>query len=179
MTADNKTPFRVVAGTDGPAEGPESNAAKIAAARVRCRNFDGKPRKVRSDAGIPKKPAKAKAIEPAAGSKIIRDCVVYAQSRGAYQAGFKADPTGDFDYAGCSSELGETFFQEADTALRRLIGASGGQAPTRDELFAKAVVLGIMFDGNSGGDGGEGIKEAYVRFFAEEVRDYLRAAKEA
>jgi hypothetical protein len=59
MTADNKTPFRVVAGTDGPTEGPESNAAKIAGVQARCRNYDGKPRKVRSDAGIPKKAAKA------------------------------------------------------------------------------------------------------------------------
>src|ERR1700737_4948216 len=59
MTADNKTPFRVVAGTDGPTEGPESNAAKIAGVQARCRNYDGKPRNVRSDAGIPKKAAKA------------------------------------------------------------------------------------------------------------------------
>jgi hypothetical protein len=60
MTTENKMPrLRIVAGTDGPAEGPESNVAKIAAVRVRCRNFDGRPRKVRSDAGIPKKPAKA------------------------------------------------------------------------------------------------------------------------
>jgi hypothetical protein len=56
MSTENKTPgLRIVAGTEGPAEGPESNAAKIAAVQARSRNFDGKPRKVRSDAGIPKK----------------------------------------------------------------------------------------------------------------------------
>ena len=76
MTTENKMPgLRIVAGTDGPAEGPESNAAKIAAVRVRCQNFDGKPRKVRSDAGIPKKPAKA---AKAAGEIEMKRAQAYA-----------------------------------------------------------------------------------------------------
>jgi isopentenyldiphosphate isomerase len=62
MTTENKTPgLRIVAGTDGPGEGPESNAAK--------------PRKVRSDAGIPKKPAKA---AKAAGEIEMKRAQAYA-----------------------------------------------------------------------------------------------------
>src|SRR5260370_35213141 len=54
-SSGNKTPgLRIVAGTEGPAEGTEANAAKIAGARARCRDYEGKPRKERSDAGIPK-----------------------------------------------------------------------------------------------------------------------------
>src|SRR5437763_10909554 len=75
MTTENKTPgLRIVAGTEGPDEGTESNAAKIAGARDRGRNYDGKPRKVRSDAGIPKKRGRRgprgayhKPIAPSAG----------------------------------------------------------------------------------------------------------------
>jgi hypothetical protein len=63
MTPENKTPrLRIVAGTERPAEGTESNAAKIEAVRTRSRNFDGKPRKVRSDAGIPKKRGRPRGV---------------------------------------------------------------------------------------------------------------------
>jgi hypothetical protein len=68
MREGSKTPgLRIVAGTEGPTDGPGSNAAKPIAAQ---------------------------------GSKIIRDCVVYAQSMAAFGAGFNADPTDDCDYAG-------------------------------------------------------------------------------
>jgi hypothetical protein len=83
MTTENKTPgLRIVAGTEGPAEGTESNAAKIADVRARCRNYDGKPRKVRSDAGIPKKRGRRgpyhKPIAPSAGEIEAKRAKAYA-----------------------------------------------------------------------------------------------------
>jgi hypothetical protein len=47
-----------------------------------------------------KKKTKPKAHTAAKHSEIIEQCVIYAQSVAAYEAGFKVDSTGDFDYAG-------------------------------------------------------------------------------
>lgn len=110
-------------------------------------------------------------------SAIIAQCVVYAQSMGAYNAGFKVDRTGDSDHAGCQG-LGGDYMHNADRAVVRLIGLSPafkGKPPlSREELFAKAGVLGIMADpgGTFNPDPNE---QAFVRFFAAEVEQYLRA----
>jgi hypothetical protein len=97
---------------------------------------------------------------------------------GAYNAGFKVDHTGDSDHAGCQG-LGGDYMHNADRAVTRLIGFSpafkeGKKPLSREELFAKAGVLGIMADpgGTFNPDPNE---QAFVRFFAREVEDYLRA----
>jgi hypothetical protein len=119
----------------------------------------------------PKKPVPKK-------SAIITQCVVYAQSIVAYHAGFKVDHTGDSDHAGCQG-LGGDYMHNADRAVTRLIGLSPafteGKPPlSREELFAKAGVLGIMADpgGTFNPDQNE---QAFVRFFVAEVEQYLRA----
>jgi hypothetical protein len=95
----------------------------------------------------------------------------------AYHAGFKVDHTGDSDHAGCQA-LGKESIHSADRAVTRLIGLSPafteGKPPlSREELFAKAGVLGIMADpgGIFNPDPNE---QAFVRFFAAEVEQYLR-----
>lgn len=111
-------------------------------------------------------------------SEIITNCVIYAQSMAAYHAGFKVDNTGDSDHAGCHA-LGKKHFRKADRAVARLIGLSPvfleGKPPlSRDELFAKAGVLGIMTGSQNEFDQTP-TEKAFVRFFAAEVADYLRA----
>jgi hypothetical protein len=112
-------------------------------------------------------------------SEIVEQCVVYAQSIAAYQAGFKIDPTGDFDYAGCGKgQGGRRPFRQADRALFRLVALSSaypGERPllSREEMRAKAGVLSII-----GTQPLEKIEGAYIRFFAIELDDYFREAIE-
>src|SRR5947209_3248049 len=112
-------------------------------------------------------------------SEIIEQCVVYVQSRAAYEAGFKADHTGEGDYAGAGAKLGKRHLRKAQRALLRLITLiisptdRPGRPPlSKDELFAKARVLQVI----SMPKGDDPVEGAYVRFFALEVEDYLRAA---
>jgi hypothetical protein len=110
-------------------------------------------------------------------SAIITQCVVYAQSMAAYHAGFKVDHTGDSDHAGCQA-LGKEYMHKADRAVVRLLALSpsfpSGKPMNREELFAKAGVLGIMAD-PGGTFNPDPMEQAFVRFFAREVEDYLRA----
>ena len=110
-------------------------------------------------------------------SAIIAQCVVYAQSIGAYHAGFKVDHTADLVHAGA---LGGECEKRAAGAVRKLICLSpaftSGKPPlSREELLAKAGVLGIMNDHSRGVLNPEPDEEAFVRFFAREVADYLEA----
>jgi hypothetical protein len=79
-------------------------------------------------------------------SEIIEQCLIYAQSIAAYNAGFYVDPTGDFDYAGCGdSQLGRHHFRNAKRALIKLVALGEDvPAPSRDELFAKARVAHLL-----------------------------------
>jgi hypothetical protein len=97
-------------------------------------------------------------------SKVIRDCVVYVQSMAAFSAGFHVDPTGNGDYC----DVGD-FTKKANAALRRLQANSPDCGPTLDELFAKSMVLRIMF---AAGGVTEPRERAYARFFAAEVAVY-------
>jgi hypothetical protein len=110
-------------------------------------------------------------------SAIITQCVVYAQSTAAYHAGFKVDHTGDSYHAGCQA-LGKEYMHKADRAVVRLLALSpsfpSGKPMNREELFAKAGVLGIMAD-PGGTFNPDPMEQAFVRFFAREVEDYLRA----
>jgi hypothetical protein len=115
-------------------------------------------------------------------SAIITQCVIYAQSMAAYHAGFKVDHTGDSDHAG-SQALGKEYMDNADRAVARLIGISpafiGGKPPLlREELFAKAGVLSIMAE-PGGTFNPEPNEQTFVRLFAAEVEDYLRAQGDA
>ena len=105
------------------------------------------PRKTASKIKVKKKKTPTKKSGPKK-SGIIEQCVIYAQSIAAYNAGFKVDPTGHFDHAGAHA-LGSEYLQRAAGALGKLVGLSPafitGKPPlSREELFAKAGVLGIM-----------------------------------
>jgi hypothetical protein len=72
-------------------------------------------------------------------SEIIEQCVIYAQSIAAYNAGFYVDSTDDFDYAGCgSNQHGHDHFRNAKRALIKLV-ALGGDVPalSRDEYLRR------------------------------------------
>jgi hypothetical protein len=56
-------------------------------------------------------------------SEIIEQCVVYAQSIAAYNAGFKVDHTGDMDNAGAQA-LGGPQLRKARRALHKLVALS-------------------------------------------------------
>jgi hypothetical protein len=129
-----------------------------------------------------KKGKKHKRDQQPAGSEIIRQCVIYAQSIAAYQAGFKVDLTGNFDHAGSGKgQLGRDHLRTADHALARLVALSPsfveGRAPLNAaELFAKAGVLSVIWSQEGGETRSCEVTEtAYVRFFAREVEDFMRA----
>jgi hypothetical protein len=118
------------------------------------------------------KPAVEKKTER---SEIIEQCVIYAQSIAAYNAGFNVDRTGDFDYAGCgSNQLGQHHFRNAKRALIKLV-VLGRDLPTlsRDELFAKARVARLLQDTGAGRNP-EKYEAEYVRRFAKDVSQYLQ-----
>jgi hypothetical protein len=111
-------------------------------------------------------------------SETIDQCVIYAQSIGAFNAGFEVDHTRNSEHAGCEG-LGRKHLRKAKRALHRLIALSPagieGRAPlAREELAAKAGVLKNMaptgeileFDP---------IEKVFLRLFAREVEDYCQA----
>ena len=120
--------------------------------------------------------SKANASAPAdtKHSEIIKQCVIYVQLLAAYDAGFDVDHTGDSEYAGKGRQLGK-----ARRVLSKLIGLSphckAGAVPLNAlELHAKAGVLAAMY-GLRKHEHPDAIEQAYVRFFAGEVSDFLAA----
>ena len=79
-------------------------------------------------------------------SDVIRYAVIYVQSMAAFHAGFKADVTGNFAYAGPHrNQPGNRQLHRAKKALRKLIAISFTRPPlTREELHAKAAVLAVV-----------------------------------
>jgi hypothetical protein len=116
------------------------------------------------------------AVEKTTGrSEIIEQCVIYAQSIAAYNAGFNVDRTGDFDYAGCgSNQLGRHHFRNAKRALIKLV-TLGGDVPalSRDELFTKARVARLLQTTDAKRNP-EKHEAEYVRRFAKDVSQYLQ-----
>jgi hypothetical protein len=122
-----------------------------------------------------KKKAKPAVEKTSERSEIIEQCLIYAQSIAAYNAGFYVDPTGDFDYAGCgSNQLGRQHFRNAKRALIKLV-ALGGGVPTlsRDELFAKARVVRLL-QKTDAKRSPEKHEVEYVTRFAKDVSQYLQ-----
>ena len=129
-----------------------------------------------------KKGKKHKRNQKPAGSEIIRQCVIYVQSMAAFTAGFEVDPSGNFDHAGSGKgQLGRKHLSHADHALRRLVALSPAclerrRPLTPPELLAKAGVLSAMWAQEGGKTRScEPFETAYVRFFAREVEDSMRA----
>jgi hypothetical protein len=126
--------------------------------------------------------SKIKAEKPAAPadvsrSEIIEQCVIYHQQLASYDAGFKADATGDSEYAGRGKQIGK-----AKRALSRLVGLSPacieGKPPlSAKELHAKATVLSALY-GLRQHEDLDPTESAYVRLFAREVEDYLNHSAE-
>jgi hypothetical protein len=117
-------------------------------------------------------------------SEIIEQCVIYAQSIAAYQAGFKVDSSGEFDYAGSDKgQHGRRHCRQAERALLRLVElcpAKDGERPllSREEMRAKAGVLSIIGKNTTEFTITEKIEGAYIRCFALELDDYFREAIE-
>jgi hypothetical protein len=81
--------------------------------------------------------AKRKKSNPVAAperSEVIAQCVIYLQQLASYDAGFKADATGDSEYAGRGSQIGK-----AKRALGRLVGLSPACIEGKPKLVSENV----------------------------------------
>jgi hypothetical protein len=107
-------------------------------------------------------------VRESAGSEIIRQSVVYVQALAAHEAGFKADATGDCEFA---SDGG---LSKAGRALAKLNALSRETAPplTALEVFAKASSLSEMYGLRKDEELGED-ERAYIGHFAKEVVRFL------
>jgi hypothetical protein len=131
--------------------------------------------KAKSKHSTPRRTApkiKPKPKNTAERSEIIEQCVIYVQQLAAYDAGFDVDHTGDSDYAGKGGQI-----KKARRAMCKLIGLSPHKTPgakplTPLELHAKAGVLAAMYGLRKHEQPGD-IEQAYIRFFAGEVSDFL------
>ena len=117
---------------------------------------------------------KKKPTNESCRSAIIEQCVIYVQCLAAYDAGLSVDSTGDSEYAGNGRQI-----SKAKRAMTKLIGlgphAREGASPLSVlELHAKAAVLAKMY-GLRNHEDLDQIEQAYVRFFAGEVSDFLAA----
>jgi hypothetical protein len=110
----------------------------------------------------------------ASHSEIIKQCLIYAQSAAAYNAGFYVDPTGDFDYAGCGhSQLGRHHFRTAKQALIKLVSLAREPKLSRDELFAEARVVRLL-QNTDAKRSPEKHKAEFIKRFAQDVSQYLQ-----
>ena len=129
-------------------------------------------------------PAKKSKEKGAARSEIIEQCVIYAQSIAAFQAGFKVDGSSDFDYAGSGKgQRGRRPARQAEHALLRLVALSSANyaekpIPSREEMLAKAGVLSIIGMETDGFKHPEKMEGVYVRFFAQELEAHFKKAIE-
>jgi hypothetical protein len=111
-------------------------------------------------------------------SDIIRYATIYVQSMAAFHAGFKADATGNFAYAGSHrSQPGGRQLHKAKKALRKLIAISparvAGRPPlTREELHAKAAVLAVVTQQMEHSEPTK-LERVLVSLFAQETTDWL------
>lgn len=112
-------------------------------------------------------------------SEIIEQCLIYAQSEAAYQAGFYVDPTGDFNYAGCGNgQLGRHHFRTAKQALIKLVSLPSVPTLGRDELFAKARVVRLLQNSDAKRNP-EKHEAEFIKRFAQDVSRYLQLQADA
>lgn len=112
--------------------------------------------------------AKAKAKKtPLRDASLIRECVAYAQSLAAFNAGFKADPDGSMKYA---SKSGDYYSRRAEEALNKM---SQMKAQTPEGLQAKARIVSDII-GSVQYEGFDGSSAAFLRIFGVEVKNFLQ-----
>jgi hypothetical protein len=123
--------------------------------------------------------------EPGVYSDIIRHAAIYVQSMAAYQAGFKADATGNSSYAGAHrNRPGGRQLHKASKALRKLIalspaGIAGRASLTREELYAKAAVLTVVMQQVEEFSEPNRFELAFITLFAQETADCLASLDKA
>jgi hypothetical protein len=112
--------------------------------------------------------ARRKATRPPNDTRLINECVIYAQSIAAFHDGFKVDSDGN----SCHAEaLGKRHSNRARQALTKITATP---ATTPEGLYSKAHVVRVVFDDN--GDGGC-LPEAdteFLKSFAVEVEKFLQ-----
>lgn len=70
--------------------------------------------------------------------KLIRECIRYAQAVGAFEAGFKADPTGDSEFAG---PAGNDYIASYNASLKVIARLS---ATTMEGVAAKSRIVPLV-----------------------------------
>ena len=106
-----------------------------------------------------------KAVRSPSDTGLIRDCVVYAQSVAARENGFKADPTGNCDFA---APLGDKYLARASDMLFKIAVKN---AKTAEGLQAKARIASMVIPDEFRGIGR--VEEAFLRSFALDVKEFL------
>jgi hypothetical protein len=124
----------------------------------------------RRDRNVVPFPARASSGDKAGRAKrtniaLIRECVVFAQSIAAYEAGFKADPDGNNAHA---AALGNHHLARARQALVKL---SHTPATTAEGLQAKARIVSVVID--EAHQSIERHEEAFLLSFAADVKAFL------
>ena len=117
--------------------------------------------------------AKRKNITPTSTapehSPVIRECVIYAQSIAAYNAGIDTDATGNLDFGGAGSgQLGKACVDRASAALRKLNALKANGTP---ELTSKARVAAMILVRAEGSL--EPDEDAFLRALVSEVASHL------
>jgi hypothetical protein len=107
------------------------------------------------------------ATKPPNENALIRLCVVYTQSIGAYDNGFKADSDGDYEHA---AALGNRHYNRAWQSLTKIAATP---ATTPEGLCSKARILPVMLKHNGGGSI-ESVDESFLISFSADVEKFLR-----
>jgi hypothetical protein len=111
------------------------------------------------------------ATKSVSDASLIRECVAYAQSIAAFNAGFKADPDGSMKYA---SKAGDYYSRRAEDALNKM---SQMKARTPEGLQAKARIISDII-GSVQYEGFDGSSAAFLRIFGVEVKNFLQSIVE-
>jgi hypothetical protein len=109
-------------------------------------------------------PGRAPSDDKAARA-LIRECILFVQSVAAYDAGFKADPDGDYAHA---ARLGDRHLDRASEAFEKI---SRTPATTTEGLQAKARIVPALI--KHAAQSMDEREEAFFLSFAADVKAYL------
>jgi hypothetical protein len=109
-----------------------------------------------------------KAMRAPNDTRLIKECVIYAQSIAAFHDGFKVDSDGNNCHA---AALGERHTNRARQALTKITAMP---ATTPEGLCSKARVMRVVFDDNLDGGCLPEADTQFLKSFAVEVKNFLQ-----
>ena len=113
--------------------------------------------------------SRRKATKPPNDTRLINECVIYAQSVAAFRDGFKADPAGDSCHA---AALGDRHTNRAQQLLTKITATP---ATTPEGLCSKARIVAVVFqDYQDSCLQSDGAESEFLKSFAVEVEKFLQ-----